>query len=469
MKVSIEEAGVCEKKIVIEFDESDVQKAYDSTFALFSKQASIKGFRPGKAPREMVVRRYGADILKYAREDLEAKGFSQCLRENPMDVVAERDVERTGFASPSDPYTVSLVVSVSPSVPVPDYKGLPLEARKIAVTDEAVQDTVQRLRKDRGEFKDAPDGTPAQAGDLVQIDYTATSGGKPLSDFGPKAQTLAEHKDFWVMTDEEYSFLPGFGPQLVGLKSGDSKTVEITFPADAAVEELRSLPASFAVTVKKVRAHAPAEMDDKFFAAFQVKDETALRSTIRSSLERAAQRDERARVRDAAMEALLAKAGPVECSAAETERETNRLVYDLAAQNLRNGVSEKDLRDQLPRITEEARKAAGRSLSVKHLLDAVAKAEDITVSDSAVDMEERIQAYASGASSVKALAKASGVSQETLRERVRERIRQRLAIDAVLREAAWTGDGAEDAKAQYAPAPAAAPEAAAPAKPAPEA
>ena len=68
MKVSIEEAGVCEKKIVIEFDESDVQNAYDSTFALFSKQASIKGFRPGKAPREMVVRRYGADILKYRKQ-----------------------------------------------------------------------------------------------------------------------------------------------------------------------------------------------------------------------------------------------------------------------------------------------------------------------------------------------------------------------------------------------------------------
>ena len=469
MNISIEEAAVCEKKIVVEFDEADVKKAYDSTLALFAKQAAIKGFRPGKAPRDMVVRRFGADILKYAREDLEAKGFSQCLKDNPMEIVAERDFERTGFSSPSEPYTVSLVVSVSPDVPVPDYKGLPLEARKVAVADEAVQDTIDRLRKDRGEFKDAPDGTPAQAGDLVQIDYTATSGGKPLSEFGPKAQTLAEHKDFWVMTDEEYSFLPGFGPQLVGLKSGDSKTVDITFPADAAVEELRSLPASFAVTVKKVRAHAPAEMDDKFFAAFQVKDEAELRASIRSSLEHAAQRDERARVRDAALEALLEKAGPVECSAAETERETNRLVYDMAAQNLRNGVPEKELRDQLPRITEEARKAAGRSLSARHLLDAVAKAEDITVSDAAVDMEERIQAYASGASSVKALAKAHGVSQETLRERTRERIRQRLAIDAILREAAWSGDGAEDAKAQYAPAPEAAPEAPSADAPAPEA
>lgn len=465
MKVSIEEAGVCEKKIVIEFDESDVQKAYDSTFALFSKQASIKGFRPGKAPREMVARRYGADILKYAREDLEAKGFSQCLRENPMDVVAERDVERTGFASPSDPYTVSLVVSVSPSVPVPDYKGLPLEARKVAITDEAVQKTFDNLRKDRGEFKDAPDGTPAQAGDLVQIDYTATSGGKPLSDFGPKAQTLAEHKDFWVMTDEEYSFLPDFGPQLVGLKAGDAKTVDITFPADAAVEELRSLPASFAVTVKKVRSHEPAALDEKFFASFQVKDEAELRSTIRSSLERAALRDEQSRVRDAALDALLEKAGPVECSAAEVERETNRLVYDLAAQNLRNGVSEKDLRDHLPRITEEARKAAGRSLSAKHLLDAVAKAEDITISNAEIDLAERVHAYSAGAASVKALAKARGISQESLREQTRESLLHRHAIDALLRHAAWTGDGAEDAKAQYAPAP----EAAAPAEPAPEA
>ena len=467
MKVSIEEVGVCEKKIVIEFDESDVQKAYDSTFALFAKQASIKGFRPGKAPREMVVRRYGADILKYAREDLEAKGFSKCLKDNPMEVIGERDFERKGFASPSDPYTVSLVVSVSPDVPAPDYKGLPLEARKVAVTDEAVQQTVDRLRKDRGEFKDAPDGTPAQAGDLVQIDYTATSGGKSLADLGPKAKSLAEHKDFWVMTDEEYSFIPGFGPQLVGLKSGDAKTVEITFPADAAIEELRSVPASFAVTVKKVRSHAPAELDEKFFASFQVKDEAELRSTIRTSLERAAQRDERARVRDAAIEALLAKAGPVECSAAETERETNRLVYDLAAQNLRNGVSEKDLRDQLPRITEEARKAAGRSLSARHLLDAVAKAEEITVNDAAVDMEERIEAYAAGAASVKALAKAHGISPETLRERTRERIRQRLAIDAILRNAAWSGDGAEDAKTQYAGE--SKPAAPAPAEPTPEA
>ncbi len=291
MNVAVENTGPCRKLIKVEYSAEEVQKEYDESLAMYAKHGKVKGFRPGKAPMEMVRRLYDKPILEGLHEHLLAKGFQQALTEHKLEPVAELDLQKSTLKA-GEPFTFSLSLDVEPQFEMPVYKGLEVEAKKVDITEEALTQAIDRYLENSGKYEDLKEERPVQEGDMVAVDYTATVDGKPMADVSEKAKELASGTEFWVIANEEYSFLPAFGPQLVGLKIGDSKDISVAFDNQSPIEDLRGKTGVFASTVKKIRARTKPAMDEELFKSLHVKDEAELRETFRGMLQNEADRQE---------------------------------------------------------------------------------------------------------------------------------------------------------------------------------
>ena len=440
MKVTVESTGPCRKQVKVEFSAEEIQQEYDDSLAVFAKHGPVKGFRPGKAPVDMIRRMYDKQILEGLHEHLLAKGFSQALKEHKLQAVAEYDLQKSPLKA-GEAFSFSLAVDVEPEFELPAYKGLEVEAKQVEISDDAVTQAIDRYLESMGKYEDLTEDRPVKEGDMVAVDYTATVDGKPMAEVSEKAKGLATGTDFWVIANEEYSFLPGFGPQLVGLKVGAAKDVSVTFEAQSPIEELRGQTAVFAATVKKIRARAKPALNEELFKQLGAKDEADLRATFKNMLQAEADRQELTRRRNLLMEALM-KNATLDVPESEAHEESNRIVYEMVEENTRRGVSEQEIRDNLSKISESAKTAAQDRLKLRYLLKRIAREEKIEVAEP--EVADLLAQYAarSGAKSVKEWLQKAKLKEAEVRKGLRADLLTTKTIDALMGHAKLTGAGA---------------------------
>ncbi len=439
MKVTFENEGPCRRKLTVEFPADEVQKEYDESLAVYVKQAKIKGFRPGKAPVEMIRRQYDKDICSGLRDHLLAKGYHQALKEHKFKSVAEMDLQQSDVA-PGQPYSFTLTLDVEPEFELPAYEGLKVEAKKVEVGDDAVTQAMDRYLEGMGKYLDVEEDRPVKENDMVAVDYTATVDGKPMTDFSDKAKGLGEGKDFWVIANQEYSFIPEFGPQLVGMKVGDSKDISITFGDSGPIPELNGKTAVFSTTVKKLRVKQKPEMNEEFFKSMDVKDEAELREVFKGILQREAERTEMSRRRSELLEKLRDSV-QFDVPESEVQEETNHIVYDMVNENVRRGVAEQEIRDNLSKLTDSAKAAAVDRIKVRYLLDRIAEKEHITVSDA--EVTAMLEAHAQQSHmSLKDWLQHIKRKEVDMRRAMRKDLRSDKTVALLLDKAEWTGEGA---------------------------
>ena len=440
MKVTVESTGPCRKLLKVEFSGEEIQKEYDESLAVFAKHGKVKGFRPGKAPVEMIRRMYDKQIVEGLHEHLLAKGFQQALKEHKLETVAEYDLQKSALQA-GQPFSYSLTVEVAPEFELPAYKGIEVEAKKVDISDDAVAQAIDRYLENMGKYEDLAEPRPVKEGDMVAVDYVATVEGRPMAEISEKAKGLAAGTDFWVIANEEYSFLPGFGPQLVGLQPGDSKDISVAFDAQAPIDELRGKTGVFKSTVKKIRARAKPAMDAELFKSLGVKDEAELRATFRNMLQGEAERQEMARRRNHLIESLM-KNAVLDVPESEEHEESHRIVYEMVEENTRRGVSEKEIRDNIGKISESAKAAAKDRLKLRYLLRRIAREEKIEVADAEVAALMNAHAARSGAKSAKEWLQRAKLKEGEVRKGLRADLLTTKTIDALMGHAKLTGAGA---------------------------
>lgn len=445
MKVEVKDAGKAEKRIEVHCAPEDVKEAWDRYFKLYRAQAKVPGFRPGKAPEERIRKMFGADILKAVKDELRDKGFREAIRENVLEVVGENDLEETGGANENEAYDLALTVQVAPKFTVPDYRGLEVEAKAVEVSDDEVQKEVDARLAERGTLADAGEGEAAKVGDLVQVDYEGTIDGKPVSETAPEAKDLDKRENFWVATNPEFSFLPGFGEQLAGMKAGESKTVEIDFGDGVSVEGLKGRKGSFAVTVKKIRTRKPAAMDEAFFKAVGVKDEAEFRAEVRDGIEHAKRHEEEHRREAALLDALMARTGEVEISEKQLKRHELETVYRMVRRLAGQRVPEESIRQALPRLEAQAKERAPREVAQKYVLRAVFNAEECLVPKDLFQDRLRMMMDYSGVKSLNEYASKADRDPESLQREIYDSFVTEWAVRALAARANWTGAEAEKA------------------------
>ena len=356
-------------------------KAMERSFHKNKGRFAIPGFRPGKAPMNVVTKYYGEGVLYDDAVDFAInEAYPQAVVEHGLAPVArpEVDILEIGGAKGLK-FTATL--TVKPEVTLGQYLGVSAEKPEYPVTDEDVDRDLERVRERNARMVPVTD-RPIADGDTVTIDYEGTVDEIPFE--GGKA----ENHDLKIGSN---SFIPGFEAQLVGHSAGESFDIEVTFPEDYHSESLKGQKAKFAVTVHAVKLRELPALDDEFAKDVSEFDSLdAYKDSLRKKLEEdTAHRAEHA-FEDKAVEAVVAGAS-VEIPAVMVEHEVDRMVEDYANRMRYQGLEIEQYLQYVGQTMEEFRKGfadmAASRVKTQLVIETVAKAEKVEASDEEVEAE----------------------------------------------------------------------------------
>jgi trigger factor len=367
VNVTVENLAPCKKLLRVEVDVKAVDEAFDSTTKEFQKQASLPGFRPGKAPRAMVLKKYEADIKDEVKRKLIGDAYRKAVDEKKIDVVGQPDIEEIQFG-PGQPLQFAATIETAPEFQLPEYKGLP-------ATDADVEHALQLLAQQHIKFETA--ARELRLGDIAVVNYTGTYDGKPMTEIAPTAKGLAEQKNFWVDVGPE-TFLPGFADQLLGAKAGDRRTVNTDFPNDFATRELAGKKGVFDVELVEVKEKLLPAMDDAFAKKYGAEDLEKLRAGVRRDLENELAYSQTRTVRNQIVRGLLDRVN-FDLPETAVAHETRNVVYDIVRENSKRGVARDMIEKQKDEIYSAATRSAKERVKLAFLVQRIAEKEDIKV------------------------------------------------------------------------------------------
>lgn len=428
MNVVVEDAGTCRKKVNIEWPAERVQADYDKLLAEYCKAAKIKGFRPGKAPRQLVEKRYGKDILEDLRDRLVPEGYQSAVKEKALNVVQVMDVDEPTVKR-DEPLSFSVTVEVAPDFDLPTYKGIALQREKAEVDASKVDETIDNIAEQFASF-DEVEGRPIARGDLVQVDYEGTVDGQSIEELSEETKGLGTREDFWVRADEN-AFLPEFADGLPGANVGDELTISVAFPDDFAAGALAGKQGEYKVKVKGIREKKLPERDDTFFKRLGVDDEANLRERIEADLKQAAEQRETSRLRNAIIDELI-KELAVDLPPSAVSRETSQIIQDVIRENSERGAKEDQLMEKKDEILEMAGRNAETRVKAQFVLDRIADEEKITVSPQ--EMRAHLERMAAGYR-MTADALRSELKKRDAMENVEAELRRSMTVDFLLEHA----------------------------------
>ena len=388
MSVIIENIAPCRKKLRIEVAAPRIAGVRAEILQEFRKAAAIPGFRPGKAPEPMVEKRYASEIDQEVRQRIIPDAYREAVKEQQLRVVGQPNIESVD-SQPGKPLVFTAAVDTAPEFKLPEYKGIAVKKTETPVTEADVDKAIETVREQQSDFVDVT-GRALGTGDYAVVNYTGVAEGKPISELAPETKTLGEHKDFWLLISSE-SFLPGFCDQLVGAQVGEKKQVLVNFPADFAVKPLASKKATYFVDVTGIKEKKLPEINDEFAKKVGVDSVAQLKVEVRKGLVAEHESEVQAALRKQVVDHLLGQT-EFELPAALVAEETRSIVYDLVRENSQRGVSKDVLESKKDEIFGYASQGAKERVRTSFILDAIAQAEKIIVTEA--EMEQRLAAMA---------------------------------------------------------------------------
>lgn len=432
MNVTVENLAPCKKLVRVELDAPAVDAAFAATEKDFQKQASLPGFRPGKAPIPMVVRKYDSEIKDEVKRKLIGDSYRKALEEKKIDVLGYPDIEEIQFGR-GQALQFAATIETPPDFQLPEYKGLPLKREDKSVTDEDVVKALDLLREQKADFKKTE--RALANGDIAVVNYTGTSEGKPLTEIAPTAKGLTQQQGFWVEMKPD-SFVPGFADQLLGAKAGDKRTVNVDFPADFVSKELSGRKGVYEVEVVEVREKTLPPLDDAFAKLYEAESLEKLREGVRRDLENELkyklERESRAQI----ITALMSRVN-FDLPEGAVANKTRNIVYDLVRENTKRGVSRDIIEKEKDAIYSAAANNAKEQVKLDFLIQRIAEKEEIKVAQE--EVLRRIQMLASmyqipPDKFIKDLQKRNGIVEiydSLAREKVMEFLEKNATVETV--------------------------------------
>lgn len=428
MNVTVENLAPCKKLVRIEVEAAKVDAAFEDMLKNYQRQARLPGFRPGKAPKAMVEKRYETDIRDEVKKKMIPDAYRDALKEQKLDVVGYPDIEEIQFGK-GQALQFAATIETAPEFEMPDYKGLPAQREKGDVTDEDVQKAIDLLRERQTGFKTVE--RELKEGDVAVVNYTGTSDGQPLTEIAPTAKGLTEQKNFWVNIDKN-SFILGFAEQLVGAKAGDKRTVTVDFPADFVTPQLQGKKAVYDVEVVEVKEKTLPEMNDELAKAYGAETLEKLREGVRTDLANELKYKKERSVREQIVKGLLDR---VTCELPESSvlQATRNIVYNIVTENQKRGISKEMIDQQKNEIYLSANSDAKERVKASFLFQKIAEKEGIKIEQT--DVLQRIQHLAANYQMppdkfIKELQKRNGIPE------IYEQLQNEKVIDLLVQNAA---------------------------------
>ncbi len=362
-----------------------MREAEERAFRRLVKKAKLPGFRPGKVPRKVFEQASGAEtITNEAMEDVVPTVYAKAVREHDLEPVDRPKMELL----PEDggqPRRIKAVVEVRPEIALADYKGLAVKSETVNVTDEDVDRALKTLARDRATL--VPVEREARLGDVVTIDYEGKIDGVAFEGGTASGQQTELSED---------RFIPGFASGIAGMKSGETKDVQAAFPEDYQQTDLAGKDAIFTITLHEVKELELPPLDDELAKAVsqnQTLDE--LKADIRKRLQAAAEARIKRETGNELVERLVAS-HDFPLPEVLVEREVDGMITDGSGMAARMGMSFDDYLKAVGKSEDDLRKEyrpdAERRVKGTLILEAIAKAENITATPA--DIQSELQALA---------------------------------------------------------------------------
>jgi trigger factor len=390
MKVEVENEPHGVATLRIELPPEVVSKEWDAIASNYSRYARIPGYRPGKAPKQVIERKFRKEIQDELTKALVSKSYREAIEEKQLRVVSLTDVGDVEFGDDRSMRFKATVVT-APEFELPDYKNIPVQLPDTTVNEAEVDAQIERLRDQTADFVDVAARELAM-GDFAVLDFTGAIDGVAISDIVPEAsKNLHGGKKFWLHLAPE-NFLPKFCEQIIGMKAGDTRSVQVEFPADFPVTEIAGKKADYAVTLNEIKEKVLPAVDDVFAAKIMPeKTLTDLRHTIEHNLEHEKEHEVE-RAKEQQIIRFLHERISFDLPPPLLKNETRRALNELVHRNRERGVPDELLKGKEKELIEGAGSLAANRLKTNFILHRIAEAEKVEVTREEIDEAIRTQA-----------------------------------------------------------------------------
>ena len=381
MSLQVEKLEHNMAKLTIEVGADEVEKAIQAAYLKQRKKISIPGFRKGKVPRQMIEKMYGPEVFyEDAINRMIPTAYSQAYDECELDIVSQPEVDVVQMEK-GKPFIFTAEVAVKPEVALGEYKGLKVEKISVEVTPEDVEAEIKRELERNGRTVEVTDRS-VQKDDMVTLDFEGFVDGEAFE--GGKGTD-------YPLTIGSGAFIPGFEDQLIGAEIGQEVEVNVTFPEDYQAKELAGKDAVFKCTVHTIKEKELPELDDEF--ASDVSECETLeeyRQEVEKKLTERKQAEARERVEDQAVDQAADNA-QMDIPQPMIDLQVRQMEEDMGYRFQMQGMS-KEMYFQMTGLTEERMKQdleaqALKTIRTRLVLEAVAKAENIVVTEERLEEE----------------------------------------------------------------------------------
>jgi trigger factor len=388
MKSTVEKVSNLQRRLNIEVPAQTVSNMFDETFKGIQKQATIKGFRQGKAPLATIKSMYSDRVKQDVVQELVQKHYFQALQEHQLDPISYPEFE---FDQPSEgkDFAFTAHFEVKPEVTLKSYEGLEVEKEKYETDETKVEQVLENIRAARAELVDVLEDRPAQKGDIAIIDFEGFVDGKPLENGAGKDHNLELGAN---------QFIEGFEEGVEGMKIGQQKTLTLKFPDQYHAADIAGKPVEFKVTLKGLKKKKLPDLSDEFVQQMMgqgagLKEPTVegLKKTIRKDFEESEKKRIETDFKNRMLRKLVA-ANPVEVPPSMLNDQKQALKEDMKKRMQEQGMGEADFASYAEKWDKDFESSAAEMIQSGFLVDAIARKHELKWTEQ--DLENKFEEYA---------------------------------------------------------------------------
>ena len=417
MSLQVENLEKNMAKLTIEVPASEFEKALQSAYNKQKKSISVPGFRKGKVPRQMVEKMYGPEIFyEDAANELIPTAYEEELKNCDLEIVSRPTVDIVQIKK-GENFIFTAEVAVKPEVTLGEYKGMEVDKTSTRVTQKEVEAKIKE-EAEKNARTVTVEGRPVQDGDEVILDFEGFVDGEAFE--GGKGEN-------YPLTIGSGSFIPGFEEQLVGAEAEKEVEVKVTFPEEYHAEELKGKEAVFKCTVHEIKEKQIPEIDDEFAAEvseFDTLDE--YKADVKAKIKEQKENEGKQKKEDQAVEKAVANA-EMEIPEAMIDEQVRQMVNEFAQNMQYQGISFEQYCQitgmTLEKVQEETRPQAVKRIETRLVLEAIAKAENIEVTEERLDEE------------IKKMAESYNMEADKLKELMGEEEKKQMMEDIAVQDA----------------------------------
>ncbi len=371
MKVSVEDVSPVQKRLSVEIPSEKVKDQLEKAVNYLRKTVSLPGFRKGKVPRRIIERDYAHHIQTEVMHKLIEETLGDAIRQSQVTMLLEPQLDKSSEIKPDEPFKYSVLMDIEPEFEIPDFRKFELTRPKVEVSEEEVQEQLQALRRHFGTVETVDEPRAVEEGDLAIIDYNVFIDGQEAEDLATR--------DYYVEVGQG-NLNETLEKGIVGMKKGEEREIEVTYPDDALNTRLAGKKVLYKVVLKNIQIRNMPELDDEFAQRIGIGLKTVddLRERMRRQILEDKEKAAEGVVRQQLFDKLL-EAADFPVPERLVEKKLDQMIDNVVSHMQERGVNLEQAGVDEAKLREKMREDAVKQVKTELILDKIAEMEKVEI------------------------------------------------------------------------------------------